>query len=60
MPRGCKTLGHVAQDTGRQVCVAGRSLDRILRVAKSVGYLTDFPETIDFDDGDEAAAGARS
>ena len=44
-----KTLGHVAQDTGRQVCVAGRSLDRILNVAKSVGYLTDFPPTIDFD-----------
>jgi ribonuclease J len=44
------TLGKVAQDTGRQVCVAGRSLDRILRVAKSVGYLTDFPETIDFDE----------
>jgi ribonuclease J len=43
------TLGKVAQDTGRQVCVAGRSLDRILRVARSVGYLTDFPETIDFD-----------
>ncbi|HEV2816564.1 MAG TPA: ribonuclease J [Allosphingosinicella sp.] len=45
-----KTLGHVAQDTGRKVCVAGRSLDRILRVAKSVGYLTDFPEVIDFDE----------
>jgi ribonuclease J len=45
-----KTLGHVAQDTGRQVCIAGRSLDRILRVSKSVGYLTDFPETIDFDE----------
>jgi ribonuclease J len=44
-----KTLGQVARDTGRQVCVAGRSLDRILRVSKSVGYLTDFPETIDFD-----------
>jgi ribonuclease J len=44
-----RTLGHVAADTGRQVCVAGRSLDRIIRVAKSVGYLTDFPETIDFD-----------
>jgi ribonuclease J len=44
-----KTLGHVAEDTGRRVCVAGRSLDRILRVAKSVGYLTDFPETVDFD-----------
>jgi ribonuclease J len=43
------TLGKVAQDTGRQVCVAGRSLDRILRVARSVGYLEDFPETIDFD-----------
>ena len=45
-----KTLGHVAQDTGRQVCIAGRSLERILRVAKSVGYLTDFPEPIDFDE----------
>ncbi|HTU12758.1 MAG TPA: ribonuclease J [Allosphingosinicella sp.] len=45
-----KTLGHVAQDTGRRVCVAGRSLDRILRTAKSVGYLTDFPEIIDFDE----------
>jgi ribonuclease J len=44
-----KTLGHVAADTGRQVCVAGRSLDRILRVAKSVGYLTDFPPVIDFE-----------
>ncbi|HEY5710851.1 MAG TPA: ribonuclease J [Allosphingosinicella sp.] len=45
-----KTLGHVAQDTGRQVCVAGRSLDRILRVSKSVGYLTDFPDVIDFEE----------
>src|SRR3954469_21001005 len=45
-----KTLGHVAQDTGRRVCVAGRSLDRILRVAQSVGYLSDFPPTIDFDE----------
>jgi ribonuclease J len=44
-----RTLGQVAQDTGRQVCVAGRSLDRILRVARSVGYLRDFPETIDFE-----------
>ncbi|QPQ55524.1 ribonuclease J [Allosphingosinicella flava] len=44
-----KTLGHVAQDTGRKVVVAGRSLDRILRVSKSVGYLTDFPETVDFE-----------
>jgi ribonuclease J len=44
-----QTLGQVARDTGRQICIAGRSLDRILRVARSVGYLTDFPEPIDFD-----------
>ena len=44
-----KTLGHVAQDTGRQVCIAGRSLERILRVSQSVGYLTDFPTPIDFE-----------
>ncbi|HEY0627065.1 MAG TPA: ribonuclease J [Allosphingosinicella sp.] len=44
-----RTLGNVARDTGRQVCVAGRSLDRILRVARSVGYLLDFPDTIDFE-----------
>jgi ribonuclease J len=29
--------------------VAGRSLDRILKVARATGYLKDFPETIDFD-----------
>jgi ribonuclease J len=44
-----QTLGEVAADTGRQLCVAGRSLDRILRVAKATGYLRDFPDTIDFD-----------
>lgn len=44
-----QTLGQVARDTGRTLCVAGRSLDRILRVAKSVGYLKDFPEVVDFD-----------
>jgi len=45
-----QTLGEVARDCGRQLCVAGRSLDRILRVAKSVGYLEDFPPVIDFDE----------
>ncbi len=44
-----QTLGEVARDTGRQLCVAGRSLDRIIRVAKQAGYLADFPQTIDFD-----------
>lgn len=40
------TLGEVAKDTGRRLCVVGRSLDRILEVSKSVGYLTDFPPTV--------------
>ncbi|WP_313534900.1 ribonuclease J [Sphingomonas sp.] len=44
-----QTLGEVARDTGRELCVAGRSLDRIIRVAKATGYLRDFPELIDFD-----------
>ncbi|HEV2080016.1 MAG TPA: ribonuclease J [Allosphingosinicella sp.] len=43
------TLGRVARATNRRLCVAGRSLDRIIRVAHSTGYLKDFPETIDFD-----------
>ncbi len=42
-----QTLGEVAQDTGRKLCVAGRSLDRIIRVAKASGYLKTFPPLID-------------
>ena len=44
-----QTLGDVARETGRQVCVAGRSIDRILDAAQSNGYLTDFPDPVDFD-----------
>jgi ribonuclease J len=44
-----QTIGRVANETGRRVCMAGRSLDRIVRVAKATGYLEDFPETVDFD-----------
>ena len=44
-----QTLGKVARDTGRTLCVAGRSLNRILTVAKASGYLRDFPDTVDFD-----------
>ncbi len=44
-----QTLGDVARETGRQVCVAGRSLDRIIEVAQDNGYLEDFPDPIDFD-----------
>jgi ribonuclease J len=42
-----QTLGEVAQATGRQLCVTGRSLDRIIATAKASGYLADFPPTID-------------
>lgn len=44
-----KTLGDVARATGRSLCVAGRSLDRILKVAKATGYMKDFPELVDVD-----------
>ena len=43
------TLGQVAQETGRTLCVTGRSLDRIIRVARATGYLRGFPETVDTD-----------
>ena len=41
------TLGEVARETGRKLCVTGRSLDRILTVARAAGYLADFPDTVD-------------
>ncbi|MFN2473701.1 MAG: ribonuclease J [Sphingomicrobium sp.] len=44
------TIGRVAAEAGRTVCVAGRSLDRILKVARATGYLRDFPETVRFDE----------
>ncbi|MBK5263675.1 MAG: ribonuclease J [Alphaproteobacteria bacterium] len=45
-----QTLGQVANETGRALCVAGRSLDRIIMHAKAAGYLKDFPKLIDFDE----------
>jgi ribonuclease J len=44
-----QTLGDIARETGRQLCIAGRSLERIIEVAQDNGYLADFPEPIDFD-----------
>jgi ribonuclease J len=44
-----QTLGEVARATGRKLCVAGRSLDRIIGAAKAVGYLKDFPPTVDWE-----------
>jgi ribonuclease J len=43
-----QTLGNVARETNRQLCVAGRSLDRIISTAQASGYLKDFPGTVDF------------
>ncbi|HEU4704491.1 MAG TPA: ribonuclease J [Sphingomicrobium sp.] len=45
-----QTIGRVATETGRRVCVAGRSLDRIIGVAKATGYLKDFPDPVRFDE----------
>jgi ribonuclease J len=45
-----QTIGRVAREAGRKVCIAGRSLERILRVAQSTGYLEDFPPPISFDE----------
>lgn len=44
------TIGRVAEETGRRVAVAGRSIERYLKVAKATGYLTDFPETVRYDE----------
>jgi ribonuclease J len=45
-----QTIGRVGLETGRKVCIAGRSLERILRVAQATGYLEDFPSPIGFDE----------
>ncbi|MEL7447122.1 MAG: ribonuclease J, partial [Pseudomonadota bacterium] len=44
-----QTLADVARETGRQICVAGRSLDRIIEASQDNGYLQDFPQPVDFD-----------
>lgn len=45
-----QTLAEVAEETGRKLCVAGRSLDRIIEVAKANGYLTHIAAPVDFDE----------
>lgn len=44
-----QTLGEIARESGRKLCVAGRSLDRIIGIARASGYLKGFPETVDHD-----------
>ncbi len=50
-----QTLGDVACATGRRLVLAGRSLERILAVAREAGYLRDLPAPMSL----EAAATAR-
>lgn len=44
-----QTLADVARETGRQLCVAGRSLDRIISVSQANGYLKNLPPIVDFE-----------
>ncbi|MFN5903340.1 MAG: ribonuclease J [Novosphingobium sp.] len=44
-----QTLGEVAEATNRRLCVAGRSLERIIRTAQASGYLKQLPDRVDFD-----------
>jgi len=44
-----QTLGAVAKATRRQLCVAGRSLDRIIEAGQASGYLKDLPPLVDFE-----------
>ncbi len=44
-----QTLAEVAEAANRRLCVAGRSLDRIIRAGQASGYLKHFPQTVDFD-----------
>lgn len=43
------TLGEVAKATNRTLCVAGRSLDRMLEIGQANGYFKNFPKTVDFE-----------
>lgn len=45
-----QTLGEVAKHCGRTLCVAGRSLDRIIENGREAGYFKDFPTTVDFEE----------
>ena len=44
-----QTLANVARETGRKLCMAGRSLHRIMTVAQANGYLKNLPDLVDMD-----------
>jgi ribonuclease J len=43
------TLAEVARANNRKLCIAGRSLDRMLTAAQANGYLKDLPPLVDFE-----------
>ncbi len=43
------TLAKVARESGRKLCVAGRSLDRIIGAAQASGYLKDIGDLVSMD-----------
>lgn len=44
-----QTLGEIARKTNRKLCVAGRSLDRIIETGQASGYLKKLPELVDIE-----------
>jgi ribonuclease J len=44
------TIGRVAEATGRRIALAGRSVERNIKVAKATGYLRDLPEPVRYDE----------
>ncbi len=47
-----ETLGQVARESGRKLCFAGRSLNRIIEAGQANGYLKDLPSLIDMESVD--------
>ena len=47
-----QTLANVARETGRKLCMAGRSLHRIMTVAQANGYLKNLPDMVDMESVD--------
>ncbi len=47
-----ETIGEVAKASGRRLVLLGRSMERIVKAAKSTGYLKDFPPLVDEEDAD--------
>ena len=41
-----KTLAEAGRSSGRSVCLLGRAMQRMVKVAEETGVLTDFPSTI--------------